>query len=100
MKEIKVISFSPKSPQYKGRDAATILNIEDTYVAVYLSESAGGLAQVAANSEKRSVIMFNHINQKFYYDAVQPLVKEMQEKGTEALKALEVRLNLGENIKS
>jgi hypothetical protein len=88
MKEIKVISFSPKSPQYKGRDAATILNIEDTYVAVYLSESAGGLAQVAANSEKRSVVMFNHINQKFYYDAVQPLAKEMQEKRHRSVKSI------------
>ncbi len=98
MNEVKILTLSPKDPKYKGRDAAAILDVgEGMYFAVYCSESAGSLAQVAANSEKRSVVMFNHINQKFYQDAVQPLAKEIQEKGTEALKALEVRLNLRKN---
>ena len=95
MGELKVLTFSPKDPKYRGRDAATILDVgEGMYFAVYCSESAGGLEQVATNSERRSVIMFNKINHKFYDDVVHPFAKEMQEKGTEALKALEVRLNL------
>lgn len=95
MNEVKVLTLSPKDPKYRGRDAAAILDVgEGMYFAVYCDESAEGLAQVAANSEKRSVVMFNHINPKFYQDAVQPLAREMQEKGTDALKAFEVILNL------
>lgn len=74
----------PTNPDYRGPDAAAIMEIGGMYVPFYLSARVDGLRQ-AAESDSRKLVVFNEINPVFFRDYVCPLADDIKERGLKAL---------------